>query len=227
MYVEFNKLQQLKRSQRLTRTNEVEKMFTYIRGFCADRTNPKTETARALGYVREIYKDRERYGEPSLIHPLSMVVMSIQIGMVDDVSLAVDLYHDVPDDLGLQVVELPASKEVRHGVELVAQKRIYPGEDACLVEKKYYRDLLSDPNAVIAKSLSRYSKTSSMVGAFTEERVMRTVRDTHENILPLIREAQQVYPIYGNELSVLECMLRDLNDTIALMHGMDLYEPKT
>ncbi len=227
MYVEFSKLQQLKRSQRLTRTNEVEKMFTYIRGFCADRTNPKTETAKALGYVREIYKDKERYGEPSLVHPLSMVITSIQIGMVDDVSLAVDLYHDVPDDLGMQVIELPTSSDVKRGVELIIRKPVYPGEDAQLAERQYYHGLLKDPNAVIAKSLSRYSKTSSMIGAFTEDRVVQTVRDTHENILPLIREAQQVYPIYGNELSVLEYMLRDLNDTIALLHGIDLYEPKT
>ena len=82
-----------------SKPNDTEKMFTFIRGFCSDKHNPKPETMRALGYARRKHHGQFRdNGEPYIVHPLSMANFAIGLGLTDDNLLAVILLHDICED---------------------------------------------------------------------------------------------------------------------------------
>ena len=79
--------------------NDIEKMFTFIRGFCSDKYNPKPETMRALGYARRKHHNQVRKnGDTYIIHPLSMACFAISLGLTDDNLIAVILLHDICED---------------------------------------------------------------------------------------------------------------------------------
>lgn len=225
MAVFDEKARSLRNIQIARRQYDVDKMFTYIRGFCGNREQPKYQTMRALGIMRKQHGDQKRSsGEPYIIHPLSMACFAIGLGLVDDDLLAIILLHDVCEDTGITVGELPVSNAVKHGVKYMTITRLPSDRNDAETKRRYFWSLLEDPNALICKALDRYSNLTTMVGIFTEERIVKNIRETHEHLLPILKIAKDTYPEIANELFVLRTILRNLNDNLALVYGVELYE---
>ena len=90
-------------------------------------------------------------------------------------------------------------------------------------KRRYYWSLLEDKNALICKALDRYSNLNAMLGVFESERIIKNIRETHNLLLPVLKEAREIYPEYNNEIHVLRNILRDLTDNLAIAFGVDLY----
>ena len=223
--MEYQDFQALRAKQQASHTSDVDKMTTFIRGFCSDKKNPKTETLRALGYMRKKHRGQTRQsGEPYIVHPLFMACLAIGLGLSDDDLLAVILLHDVCEDTGTSASDLPMSDTVKHGVKYMTIEHQPIDLDKDETKRHYYWSLLEDKNALICKALDRYSNLTTMVGVFDHERIKKNLLETHRLLMPVLKEAKELYPELANEIFVLRTLIRNFNENLAIALGIDLYE---
>ena len=124
-----------------------EKMYTYLRGFASGAG--MKDTLRALAFAREKHSGQYRKsGEPYIVHPLIMACNAVGMGIRDDSVVATILLHDVCEDCGVGVAELPVSQTVRHAVDLMTF-RVMEGETKEIAKNRYYNLLLQSRESCI------------------------------------------------------------------------------
>lgn len=195
---------------------EVNKMYTYIRGFCV---GGKLENSlRALSYAREKHKGQKRKdGQPYIVHPLTLASWIVALEIYDDNLIAVALLHDVVEDCGVSLESLPFNDTIKTGVKYMTISP-YAGEDKATTKKRYFKELLESKEAVIVKALDRLNNLGDMEGNLSEEAIIKNVKETDELLLPVLKEAKEIYPEYNNTLYIIREMLKIINRTLATMH---------
>ena len=187
-----------------------EKMYTYLKGFAMGRG--WSETMQALNYARKLHKGQARKsGEAYIIHPLTMACQAVSMGVNDDNIVAAILLHDVVEDCGVSVNDLPVNKEVKEAVNLLTyvkpekyKERDGEGPSILVVKNNYYDAISKNRIASIAKLFDRCHNVSSMAGVFTKEKLDDYIEETETFVLPLIRKAKEEFPEYQNVLFVLK-----------------------
>ncbi|NLM85462.1 MAG: hypothetical protein GX171_02075 [Clostridiales bacterium] len=89
-----------------------ERMYTFIKGKATALKLAGT-LLRALPYAREQHKDQRREGKgavPYINHPLTMVCHALAMGVKDDDILSAILLHDVVEDCGQKLEDLPCNE---------------------------------------------------------------------------------------------------------------------
>ncbi len=193
-------------------TYSAEKMYTFVRGFASGARMP--ETLRALSFAREKHEGQLRKsGEPYFVHPLTMACDALSIGIRDDEVVAAILLHDVVEDCGVSLQELPVSAGVKHSVDLVTFS-VMEGETKESAKTRYYNMILTDRAATLTKLVDRCHNVSSMAGVFTKEKLKAYIVETREYVLPLLRKAKQVYPEDADILFILKYHITSVVDSI-------------
>ena len=152
-------------------------------------------------------------GEPYIIHPLTMACNALSIGIKEDNIIATILLHDVCEDCGISLEELPVNDIVRRGVELMTF-RVMEGETKEIARNRYYNELLENREASITKLIDRCHNVSCMAGAFSKEKLKAYIEETRQYILPLLRKVKQKYPEEANALFVLKYHIVSVVDSI-------------
>ena len=97
---------------------KADKMYTYIRGYAT--ALKMNQTLCALTFAREKHNGQTRKsGDPYIVHPLTMACNALSLGIIDDDIIATILLHDVCEDCGVSLDELPVNDKVKRGVELM------------------------------------------------------------------------------------------------------------
>lgn len=175
-----------------------DKIYTYIRGFA--NALDMHQTLRALSFVREKHNGQTRKsGDSYIVHPLTMACNALSLGIKDDNIIATILLHDVCEDCGVPVNELPVNDKVKHGVELMTFS-VMDGEPKETAKVRYYNMLLESKEAAFTKLIDRCHNVSTMAGAFTKEKLKAYILETRQYVLPLLRKVKQKYP---NDLDIL------------------------
>ena len=196
------------------------KMFTYVRGACSDGLHP--ETMKALGYMRIKHEGQIRKsGQPYIVHPLSLICLALGLYMNDDSLLAMLAYHDVIEDTNTLISELDTTNEIKMDVECMTFRK-KPNETKLEAKRRYYENLIKRRNSAIGKALDRCDNLSTMEEDMTEKSIIKNVYETHYFLLPMLKEAKELWPVYANPLHVLRFMLKALNNTLAAAHGIEL-----
>lgn len=196
------------------------KMYTHLSGFCRGAGMPSS--LRALGYMREKHGEQKRSdGQPYIVHPLWMASYAVALGLRDDDMIAVMILHDVCEDTGTMVEELPFNEQIRRGVRYMTYERL-EGESREEAKHRYFYSLLECREALICKALDRFMNLSTMEGILSEEAVVKNVRETDELLLPVLRQGKEKWPELADLLFVLRANLRAVNDTLAAAHGLTL-----
>ena len=173
-----------------------ESMYTYLKGYAMGRK--LTDTIKALAFARELHKDQLRNdGQPYIVHPLTMACHAITIGLDNDVIIAACLLHDVVEDCGMTVEELPVSMETKRTVMKLTHLKPTP-------LSVYYQGIMSHNYASIVKLLDRCNNVSTMAGVFTVAKVRDYIEETREYVLPLIRSTKDHCPELSDALFVLK-----------------------
>ena len=189
-----------------------EKMYTYIKGFATGAG--MKETLRALSYAREKHSGQLRKsGQPYIVHPLTMACDAISMGIKDDAVVATILLHDVCEDCGVAVAELPFTDAVKRGVELMTF-RVMDGETKEIAKNRYYNMLLQSREATLTKLIDRCHNVSSMAGAFSVEKLKSYIEETRHYVLPLLKKAKGVYPSDADMLFLLKYHITSVVDSI-------------
>lgn len=208
-----------------------ERMFTYLKGFASGRN--WTETIKALNYARKLHMGQTRKsGEPYIIHPLTMACHAVALGIDEDEVIATILLHDVVEDCGVSVNDLPCNDKVKEAVELLTFRKpsLYlerdgEGPTILVVKTAYYNDIAKNRIASLGKIFDRCHNVSSMAGTFTKEKLLEYIDETDMFVLPLLRETKNNYPEYGNVLFDLKYHIISVLDAInGTMRTFDIHE---
>lgn len=192
-----------------------KKLYTFLRGAASVAELP--QTLAALPYAREQHKNQYRAsGEPYILHPLMLACHICALSDKKDKEyldtlLAAALLHDVCEDCGRALHDLPVSQEVKTVIGLLTFE-VIPGETKASAKKRYYRDIADSRAATTVKLIDRCHNTSTMAGPFTFERMQKYLDETNEFILPLLETAMIRYPQDSNQLFILKYHLTSLLD---------------
>lgn len=197
-----------------------ERMYTYLKGYASGRN--WNETVKALNYARKLHKGQVRKsGQPYIIHPLTMACHAISLGVDEDDLIAAILYHDVVEDCGVSLNDLPCNATVKEAVRLLTYKKPNEylekdgkGPSILAVKTKYYNEIEKNKIASISKLFDRCHNVSSMAGTFTKEKLIEYIDETDMFILPLLRETKDNYPEYSNILFDLKYHIISVLDAI-------------
>lgn len=199
-----------------------DKMYTYIRGFAT--ALGMEQTLKALTFAREKHQGQLRKsGEPYIVHPLTMACDAMSMGIKDDNIIATILLHDVCEDCGVSLQELPVNDVVRRGVQLMTFT-VLDGETKEIAKTRYYNMLIQSKEAVITKLIDRCHNVSSMAGTFSIEKLKSYIEETRTYVLPLLRKAKDRFPEESDRLFTLKYHITSVVDAIDLT--MQAYEDK-
>lgn len=201
-------------------TEKSHKMFTFLRGVCSDGLHPNTQAA--LGYARDKHKNQSRKsGEPYVIHPLSLACDAVGMNLNDDVLLAMLLLHDIPEDTGINVMELPVDDETKSAVECMTFRKM-DGESKLDAKKRYYEKLASSKYSMIGKGFDRRNNLSTSAKAMSKASVVKNCFETWFFLIPMLKESKLVYPEYSNQVHTIRTCLTGYVDTLSVLVGIDL-----
>lgn len=189
-----------------------DKMYTYLRGFASGAE--MKETLRALSFAREKHSGQLRKsGEPYISHPLIMACNAVSMGIKDDSVVATILLHDVCEDCGVALSELPVSDKVKHAVELMTFS-VMDGETKEIATNRYYNMILQSREATLTKLIDRCHNVSSMAGTFSVKKLKAYIEETRQYVLPLLRKAKTQYPSESDFLFMLKYHIVSVVDSI-------------
>jgi len=194
------------------KTFDHEKMYTYIRGYASGAQ--MDQTLRALSFARAKHEgQRRKSGEPYIIHPLTMACNALSMGIRDDAVIATILLHDVCEDCGVSIAELPVNAEVKRSVELMTFT-VMDGETKDMAKVRYYNMMLESRPATLCKLIDRCHNVSSMAGTFSKEKLIAYIEETRRFVLPLLKKAKVTYPNDADILFVLKYHICSVVDSI-------------
>lgn len=194
-----------------------ERMYTFVKSAAVSL---KLEgTLRALPYARERHKDQKRKGKdgvPYINHPLTMACHALAMGIKDDDVLASILLHDVVEDCGVELEELPANERVKDIVFRVTKDEL-AGEERAAFKKRYHARIAESPAASLVKVIDRCNNLSLMATGFDRDKMVMYITETESYVFPLV-EVLKGTPDYNDAafllkyqmLSVMEALKRTL-----------------
>lgn len=196
------------------------KMNTFVRGVCSDGKH--VNTARALGYARDWHKGRTRKsGEPYIIHPLTLACDAVGMGLNDDTLLAMLLLHDIPEDEGVLVMDLPVDDETKRAVECMTIRKM-SGETKLRTKERYYNNLITNRYSIIGKGFDRRHNLSTMAKDMGKASIVKNCFETWFYLIPLLKDAKLKWPEYSNQIHTLRTDLTGYVNTLSVLVNIDL-----
>ena len=207
-------------------TFDPDHMYTYVKAKAQEAK--LAQTLIALPLMREKHaavnqKRDSRYGFDTdyAVHPLTLACHALAMGIRDDDVLAVCLLHDVVEDTGTKLEDLPEGigERVRKAVALVSYNTYLEGKAAEDPDRKdeikpvYYGEIGKNPLAALVKCMDRCNNLSSMADGFRKEKMVKYVRQTEEYVMPLL-EVVKAVPEWNNAAWLLKYQMMTLLETV-------------
>ena len=196
------------------------RMATYVGAYC--NAKHLYQTKRALSFAKEKHRGQYRKqghsGErvPYINHPLLLTCHALALGLEDDDLLSACLLHDVCEDCGVAVEELPVGDAAREAVRLLTKPEGF--RKTREEEAAYYDGIAGNRIATVVKLLDRCSNISGMASCFTDEHMAEYIKETLDYIVPLMEKARTDHPEYSNQLFLIRYHMNSVLE--ALRHHM-------
>ncbi len=198
------------------------KMYTFIKGFATARQ--LYQTVSVLPYVRDKHKGQTRYGKdkvPYVNHPLLITCHALALGLCDDDLLSAALLHDVSEDCGVPVDELPVNDATKKAVKLLTKDEDVRRKTRAQAER-YYKAISANRIASIVKLLDRCNNISGMAAAFSQEKMAGYIRETEDYIYPLMDTTSVRFPEYANQVFLIKYHMMSVIEAIRHELARDL-----
>lgn len=188
-----------------------EHMYTYLKTVLAAKG--LKQAAAALPFARSCQAGQVRKGReavPYIVHPLTMACHALAMGVECDDVLAAILLHDVVEDCGVRLADLPAGEAVREIVRLVS----YPeGADKAVIKPEYYRRIGENPAACLVKCIDRCNNLSTMATGFSRSKMATYAQETERCVYPLLETLRQI-PEWSSAAWLLKYQMATLVETV-------------
>ena len=196
-----------------TRVFDEDRMYAQVKARAS--ALELSNTLRVLPLARQWHAGQYRKGEgnvPYISHPLTMACHALSMGLREDGLMCAILLHDVPEDCGVPVEELPVPPRVQRTIARLTYRR-QGDESAGEARRRYYAEIRRDPDAMLVKLLDRCCNVSGMAAGFTRARMAGYVRETEEHVLPLFALLAAQAPAYADALWLIRYQLLSLLET--------------
>lgn len=201
-------------------TYNVDKMYTYLRGFLVGAK--MQQSLIALQYMREKHINQTRKdGVPYIVHPLSMACYAIALGIRDDNIIGTVLLHDVVEDCGVTWESLPVNDTIKIGVKYMTIKKLSVNEPKVITKQRYFHELLECKEALITKALDRYNNLTDMPFALTDDAIGKNAAETEILLLPVLKLGKEKWTELSDVLFILRTNIRSINDILKLKYEED------
>lgn len=185
-----------------------DRMYTYVKTYASVKN--LYQTSKVLPYARELHKGQVRKGKdkvPYIYHPLLIACHALALGLDDDNIVSAALLHDVCEDCGVMVDELPVNELTKEAVSLLTKVD-------SIDKEQYYQRISRNPIATMIKLLDRCNNVSGMAAGFSKEKLVEYIKETESVVYPLLRKAKSEYPMYSNQIFLIKYHMTSVIEAI-------------
>ena len=175
-----------------------DRMYRYVQTYAEKKG--LTQTLKVLPYAKELHDGQFRKGKekvPYIYHPILMACHALALGLDHDDLISAVILHDVCEDCGIVIEDLPVNDVTKEAVRLVTK-------DENKDNKKYYEDISKNWIATMVKLLDRCNNISGMATGFSKEKMIAYINETEKYIYPLLRIAKKRYFRYSNQIFLIK-----------------------
>ena len=179
-------------------------MKTFVKTYA--RTHRLKNTLAAVDYAYEAHRGmtRKKSDIPYIYHPLNLACHAIALDIKDDAIIAACLLHDVVEDCGKEIDELPVNQETKEIVNLLTKRKDYDS-------KQYYKKISSNPKACLVKCLDRCNNMTTMSWGFSRNRICQYIIETEEYFPKLLKVLKDTVE-YNNAYWLLNYQIESMLD---------------
>ncbi len=187
-----------------------EHMKTYVK--TTAKNFKLRDTLKAVDYAVEAHEGQRRKKStvPYIYHPLNLACHALSMGIIEDEIIAACLLHDVIEDCGRTLEELPVKDETKELVRLLTcEKTDDDNRDA--IVSAYYKEIVGNPKAALIKCMDRCNNLTTMSWGLSRDRVYRMIKETEE-YYPALIKAMKATPEYNNAAWLLRYQIESMLD---------------
>ena len=187
-----------------------EHMKTYVK--TTARNFKMKNTLKAVDFAVEAHEGqkRKRSVVPYIYHPLNLACHALSMDIVEDEIIAACLLHDVIEDCGKTLDDLPVNDETKELVRLLTcEKTTDDNREGIL--KGYYGEIRKNPKAALIKCMDRCNNLTTMAWGLSRDKIYRMITETEEYYPNLIK-AIKVTPEYNNAAWLLRYQIESMLD---------------
>ncbi len=187
-----------------------EHMKTYVKATA--RSLKLADTLKALDFAVSAHEGqkRKKSDTPYIYHPLNMACHALSMGIKEDDVLAGILLHDVVEDCGKTVEELPVGDSAKEIVRLMTHEKAN-GDDRDKVMRAYYKALAENPKAALVKCIDRCNNLTTMSWGLSRDRIYRMITET-EKFFPALFKTIKGTIEYGEAAWLLQYQMESTLD---------------
>lgn len=187
-----------------------EHMKTFVK--TTARNFKMRDTLKAVDFAVEAHEGQKRKKSviPYIYHPLNLSCHALSMGIIEDEIIAACMLHDVVEDCGKSIEELPVNDETKELVGLLSHKKTTP-ENRDEMMTAYYDAIAENPKAALIKCIDRCNNLTTMSWGLSRERIYRMIKETEE-YFPRLLKVIKAEPEYSNASWLLQYQMESMLD---------------
>lgn len=187
-----------------------EHMKTYVK--TSARNYKLKNTLKAVDYAVEAHEGqkRKRSTIPYIYHPLNLACHALSMGITEDEVIAACMLHDVVEDCGKTLEELPVNDETRELVRLLTHEKTTDSNRAEMM-RAYYDAIAKNPKAALIKCIDRCNNLTTMSWGLSRDRIYRMIKETEE-YFPRLLKVIKTEADYNNAAWLLQYQMESMLD---------------
>ena len=187
-----------------------EHMKTYVK--TTARNFKLRDTLKAIDFAVEAHEGQKRKKSfiPYIYHPLNLSCHALSMGFIDDEIIAACMLHDVVEDCGKTVEELPVCENTKEIIRLLSHEKT-TSEKRDEIMQAYYCAILKNPKATLVKCIDRCNNLTTMSWGLSRDKIYRMITET-EQYFPKLLKAIKSEPEYSNASWLLQYQIESMLD---------------
>ena len=187
-----------------------EHMKTYVKTTASALGMHDTYKAVDFAVTAHEGQKRKKSEIPYIYHPLNMACHALSMGIREDAVIAAIMLHDVVEDCGKTLDDLPVGDEAKELVRLMTKDKNDDVPRAELLDK-YYGGLASNPKAALIKCIDRCNNITTMSWGLGRDKIYRMITET-EQYYPELLKVLKDTPEYNNASWLLKYHIESMLD---------------
>lgn len=147
---------------------------------------------------------------PYIYHPLNLACHVLSMDITEDEVIAACMLHDVVEDCGKRLEDLPVNDETKELVKLLT-KPVVTETDREKEMESYYDRIAGNPKAALIKCIDRCNNLTTMSWGLIRDRIYRMIRET-EAYYPILLDVIKAAPEYNNAAWLLKYQMESMLD---------------
>ena len=187
-----------------------EHMKTYVK--ITAKHNNLRNTLKAVDYAIEAHEGQKRKKSviPYIYHPLTLACHALSMDIIEDEVVAACMLHDVIEDCGREIDDLPVNDETKELVRLLTCKKTKENNREEVLDA-YYKAIEANPKAALIKCMDRCNNLTTMSWGLSREKIYRMIKET-EQYYPGLVKVLKSEPKYNNAAWLLRYQMESMLD---------------